>query len=505
MFDAKAADDAVWFFERFLRHLEGPLAGKPFVLDPWQVKIVRDLIGTKRDDGLRQYRTAYIEVPRKNGKSLLVAGLALFLLFVDREKGAQIYSAAADREQARIVFGFAKSMIEASPELLAKCTIYKDTISLNERRASYKVLSADAVTKHGLGASAILFDELHVQKTRDLWDTLKTSTVHREQPLTVAITTAGYDRNSICWDMHQKAAQQLAGLTNDSTFYPVIYAAGDKDDWTDPEVWKRANPGFGISVREDYLATESEDAQNNPAQENTFRRLHLNQWTEQETRWLPMEIWGRGDGDLDLVEYEGRECFAGLDLGWADDLSSLVLLFPADDGGYDLFSWFWCADTPATIRSKRDRVGYRNWIAEGFIDETDGEVTDFGVIVKAIEELSQRFVIHSLALDPRNATQTSIELDARGINVFKFGQTYANFHEPMTRMMVLLKDAKLRHGSNPVLRWMAANVVVKTYDGYIRPDKMKSGEKIDGIVALAMSLGLALTQEVNASTDLMWI
>lgn len=505
MFDIKAADDAVLFFKEALRHLEGPLAGKPFVLDPWQETLVRDLIGTKREDGLRQYRTAYIEVPRKNGKSTLVAGLGLYLLFVDREPGAQIYSAAADREQARIVFGFATSMIEASPKLSSKCTIYKDTIRLNKRRAVYKVLSADAFTKHGLGASAILFDELHVQKNRELWDTLKTSTVHREQPLTVAITTAGYDRNSICYEMHKKASQQLKGITNDPAFYPLIYGADEGDDWTDPAVWKKANPGYGVSVREDYLSSECEDAKNNPAQENTFRRLHLNQWTEQSVRWLPLEIWDRGSGDLDLSEYEGRECFAGLDLGWADDLSALSLLFPMDDGGYDVFAFFWCAERPATIRSQRDRVGYRNWISEGFIDQTDGEVTDFNVIADHIDELSQRFVINSLALDPRNATQMSNDLDARGINVFKFGQSYTNFHEPMTRMMTLLKDGNLRHGSNPVLRWMAANVVVKTYDGYIRPDKLKSGEKIDGIVSLAMALGLALTQEVNAGTDLMWI
>ncbi|HOX23422.1 MAG TPA: terminase large subunit, partial [Elusimicrobiales bacterium] len=297
-FDAKAARKAERFFELYLTHVKGEWAGMPFKLERWQREIVRTLFGWKRPDGTRRYRTCYIEIPRKNGKSSLCAGLALYLLMADREPSAEVYSAAADREQASIIFDIAKSMVSVSNELNLRLKVFRKAIAYNKAMSSYKVLSADAYTKHGLNAHGIIFDELHAQPNRELWDVLATSTGARTQPLTVAITTAGFDRSSICWELHEYARRIKEGVIEDDSFLPVIYAADEGDDWRDPKTWRKANPNIGVSISEDYLKRECAKAENIPAYENTFRRLHLNQWTQQESRWLPMSAWEACGGQV---------------------------------------------------------------------------------------------------------------------------------------------------------------------------------------------------------------
>lgn len=292
-FDEAAAQRACDFFRLKCRHSIGPFAGKPFVLEKWQSdQLVRPIFGWKRKgDGARKIRTVYLEVPRKNGKSTLAAGLANYLLFADKELGAQVYSAAADTDQASICFTEARRMVEADAQLFALAKIFKKAITVPETNSVYKVLSADAFTKHGLNAHGIIFDELHAQPNRDLWDVLVTSTGSRRQPLTIAITTAGYDRNSICWELHDYAIKVRDGIVEDTSFLPLIFAADEDDDWKSPETWKKANPNLGVSVSLDYFERECKKAQNVPAYENTFKRLHLNIWTEQDVRWMPMDLW----------------------------------------------------------------------------------------------------------------------------------------------------------------------------------------------------------------------
>jgi phage terminase large subunit-like protein len=339
-FDERAAQGAVRFFERLLVHVKGEWAGRSFKLQGWQrEEIIRPLFGWKRQDGTRRYRTAYIEIPRKNGKSSLAAGIALYLFFADDEYGAEVYSAAADRDQAGIVFGLASDMVATSPELAKRCQVYKRAIVNPGTMSTYRVLSADAPTKHGLNAHGVVIDELHAQPNRELVDVLVTSTGARRQPMVVAITTAGFDRESVCWEYHEYARQVLSGIIEDESFFAYIRAAEEDDDWTDPAVWQKANPGLGVTVKLDYLETEARRAEQVPAYQNTFRRLHLNQWTQQESRWMDMTAWDACGEPIDAKLLEGQVCYGGLDLASSSDLASLGLIFPAESGEEERFAW----------------------------------------------------------------------------------------------------------------------------------------------------------------------
>lgn len=498
-YDKKAAEFVVDFFTQFCKHVKGPMAGQPFVLDKWQAdKIIRPLFGWKRvSDNTRRYRRCYIEIPRKSGKSTLVAGLGNYLLTADGEMGAEVYSAAGDRDQAAIVFDVARSMVEASPALKKRVESFRRSMVFHSTGSSYKVLSADAPSKHGLNASAILFDELHTQPNRELWDVLTTSTGARSQPLVIAITTAGYDRHSICWEQHDYAVKVLTGIIQDDSFLAVIYAADEKDDWTDPKVWAKANPGLGKSITLEYLQNEAKRAAEVPAYQNTFRRLHLNQWTEQETRWIDMAVWERNELSVNPDELEGRECFGGLDLASTTDIAAFNLTFPpkAPDERWKTLWWFWVPEEGIAIRSKKDRVPYDIWERDGFITATEGNITDYDVIRRDIVKLKELYNIKEIAYDRWNATQLTTQLEGDGFTMVPFGQGFASMAAPTKELLGLLTGDRIAHGNNPVAKWMASNVTVRTDPaGNQKPDKGKSTEKIDGIVAEIMALGRAMVQ-----------
>ena len=487
-FDAKAARKAERFFELYLTHVKGEWAGAPFKLERWQREIVRTVFGWKRPDGTRRYRTCYIEIPRKNGKSSLCAGFALYLLMADKEPSAEVYSAAADREQASIIFDIAKSMVAVSHELSVRLKVFRKAIAYNKAMSSYKVLSADAYTKHGLNAHGIIFDELHAQPSRDLWDVLATSTGARTQPLTVAITTAGFDRNSICWELHEYARKIKEGIIEDDSFLPVIYAADETDDWRDPAIWRKANPNLGVSISEDYLKRECAKAENIPAYENTFRRLHLNQWTQQESRWIPMAAWAASAGEVDIAALHGKVCYAGLDLSSTTDITALVLAFPIGDD-VKLLPFFWIPGDNLRERSNRDHVPYDLWVKQNLIYATPGNVIDYAFIVAKIAELRKQFSVKEIAFDRWGAAKIVQELTEMGVTVIPFGQGFASMSGPAKELLRLVLAGRLHHGGNPVLRWMADNAVVKADPaGNIKPDKAKSTQRIDGIVATAMAL-----------------
>jgi len=504
-FDRKAAQVAVAFFEKLLVHSKGEWAGQPFVLEEWQrEEIIRPLFGWKRrSDGTRRYRMAYIEVPRKNGKSTLAAGIGLLLLYADGEPGAEVYSAAADRDQASIVFDEAKRMVESSGPLARISDVYKRVILVPGTGSVYRVLSADAFTKHGLNAHGVIFDELHAQPTRDLWDVLNTSTGARRQPLVVAITTAGFDRESICWEQHEYARQVLAGVIEDPTFFAYVAAANEKDDWLDEAVWRKANPNLGISVKLDYLSNEARRASLTPAYQNTFRRLHLNQWTQQETRWLPLEAWDACDLPVNVRLLEGAPCYGGLDLASSSDLASFLLTFPPEPGEEELFAWlpfFWIPRENMMERARKDRVPYDAWVRDGLITATEGNVIDYGYIVRDIEALGERFNIKEIAFDRWGAFQVSQALEGAGFTMVGFGQGFASMSAPTKDLLRLILDGKLVHGGHRVLRWMADNMVVSTdAAGNVKPNKAKSREKIDGIVAGVMGLDRALRHQAAGS------
>ena len=341
-----------------------------------------------------------------------------------------------------------------------------------------------------------LIDELHAQRSRDLWDTMRYSGASRRQPLILSITTAGFDRHSICWEQHAYAEQVLAGLIHDSAFFAFIAAAAPDDDWTDPDVWKKANPGFGVTVNEDQFAEDCREAQESPAKENSFRRYRLNQWVESETRWLSLEKWDACGAPVENLA--GKACFGGLDLSSTTDLSAFVLVFPVDDR-YAVLPFFWVPEEGARRRERRDRVPYLQWIRDGLIDATPGEAIDYDRIRVRINELGQEYSIRGIAIDRWNATQLAGQLEGDGFEIAAFGQGYVSMNSPTKRLEQLVLSEQLAHGGNPVLRWMANNVSLETdaADNW-KPSKKRSRERIDGIVAMIMGLGLA---QVNPDTE----
>lgn len=506
VFDLAAAERVRDFLRRFCRHSKGEWANKPFELLDWQWRrIVGPLFGWRRPDGTRRFRRAYIEIPKKNGKSALCSALALYLLMADREPGAEVYTAAADRDQATIVFGEAANMVEASPALSSRLQVIRSTkrVIFAKERAFLRALSADVPTKEGLNIHGLIFDELHTQKTRDLWDTLTYGGAARRQPLLVAVTTAGVDRHSICYQQHVYAKQVLEGSVPDTSYFAFIAAANADDDWTAEAVWRKANPGLGIIKTLDGMAKDCEEAKAMPQQENAFRRYHLNQWLQQVTRWIPMDRWRRDDGPVDITSLAGRDCWAGLDLSSTIDLTALVLVFPDDAGGFDVLPFFWAPEETALQRIRRDRVPYDVWAREGHLEYTPGDAVDYDYVREALRRLADTYHVRGVAIDRWNAAQLSQQLVADGLNVVGFGQGFASMGAPSKEFQKLVLAGKLRHGDNPVLSWCVGNAAVEQdAAGNIKPSKRKSTERIDGVVALIMALGLAASDPDNAGESI---
>jgi phage terminase large subunit-like protein len=462
---------------------------------PWQEKIIRDIFGTVNENGARQYRTVYIEIPRKNGKSELGAAIAAYLLFGDEERGGEIFSAASDRDQASIVFHVAAEMVRQNPSLLKRAKVIDSTkrIVVAGTASVYRAISAEAGTKHGYNASGIIFDELHAQPNRELWDVLTTSGGTRRQPLVVAITTAGYDRNSICWEQHDYAEKVIKGIVNDPTFYPVICSAPEDADWTDEEVWKACNPALGEFRDIEEMRGLCNKAKETPALQNTFRRLYLCQWTQQETRWMPIESWDATAGEVVADDLDGEDCYAGLDLASTSDIAAFVLVSPDKEKRFDILPFFWIPEDNIDKREQKDRVPYRQWVREGLIKATPGNVIDYRYIINDIKEAGSRFNIREIAFDRWGATQLVQELMDEGFTMIPFGQGFASMAAPTKELMTLVLSKRIRHGGNPVLRWMANNMVVRQDPaGNMKPDKGKSTEKIDGMVALIMAIDRAM-------------
>lgn len=496
-FDERAGNHIVEFFSRHLCHTKGQWTGEPFVpLDFQRAEILMPLFGWKSPDGRRRFRMAYMELAKKSGKSALCAGIALYLLGADEEDGAEVYCAAAEREQAGIVYREASMMAKASP-LLRDYIIPRDSVknlALPSSNSFLRVISADAHTAEGLNASGVIFDELHSQRTRDLWDTLRYSGAARRQPLLVAISTAGWDRHSICYEVHTRARQVLEGTTFDDSFFAYIRAADELDDWTSPATWRKANPALGVITSEEDLARDCQEAQESPAKENAFRRYRLCQWTEQAVRWLPLDKWDLGADAVDASSLRRRRCFGGLDLSTTTDLTALVLLFPKDGGdGYMLLAWFWAPRENARMRSRRDGVAYLDWAQQGYLTLTDGDVCDYAVLRRDINRIATEYGIEELAVDRVfQGCQLCTELAGDGLNVVPFGQGFLSMAAPAEEFERLVIGGKLQHGGHPIMRWMAGNVSVELdAAGNMKPSKARSTDRIDGVVAAIMALGVA--------------
>ena len=499
-YDKKKADRAVTFIEN-LCHTKGKWAGTPFWLLPWQEQLIRDIFGIVKPDGNRQFRTAFVEICKKVGKSELAAAIALYLLYADNEPSAEVYGAAADRQQASIVFDVAKQMVEMSPALMKRSKLMGATKRIvNYGNAGYyQVLSAEVGGKHGFSVSGLVFDEIHTQPNRQLYDVLtKGSSDARQNPLHFIITTAGNDRHSIAYELHTKAVDILEGRRVDPTFYPVVYGLKDDEDWEDEANWYKVNPSLGYTVDVERLRDAYREAKQNPADEITFKWLRCNMWVSSTVAWIPDAIYMRGNEPINMASLEGRDCYAGLDLSSTGDITALVLIFPPrdEDEKFVLLPYFWIPEETIPKRVKANSVPYDIWEKQGYIMSTEGNVIHYDFIEKFIMDLSEKYHILEIAVDRWNATHVIQNLEDNGLTMVPFGQGFASMSAPTKEFYRLLMEGKIIHGGHPVMRWMAGNVVVDTDPaGNIKVTKAKSKEKIDGIVAAIMALDRAVRHE----------
>jgi phage terminase large subunit-like protein len=512
---AKAASD---FFPRYLRHTEGEWAGRPFVLADWQRdRIIRPVFGWKRADGSRLIRMVWLEVPRKNGKTELAAGISLLALMGDGEMGGQVYSMAVDKAQARIVFQKATVMVAYDETLRRHLDAYKTSIFCPELVATFMPLSAGSSGKHGFSPSAAIGDEIHEWPDGELADVVHKGTAARRQPLEVYITTAGISGEGYAWEMHELAQQVARAEVVDPTFLPIIFAApvdeADKDGWKREETWRAANPNYGVSVKPEYMLAEAQKAARSPRAENDFKRFHQNIWTEQVTRWLPMDEKGWRGCTADpedqvlwraLAErMRGRICWSGLDLSLTRDLSALCHVFPPIEGDkLWTFLWrFWLPADTVDDQPLARKMRYRAFVDAGALVLTPGNVVDYDHIQEAILEDSKIYQMAWLGIDRYNASQIAIDLkDKHGLPVNWFGQGYLSMSPAAKGFERLVASCGLEHGNHPVAKWMAGNASVeRDAAGNIKPTKAKAADKIDGIVAAVMAYGGATTAPIEES------
>lgn len=582
-FDEEEAQRAVGFYD-FLKHSKGEWAGRPLRLRPWQAFIKGCIFGWMREYGqcatceawsvvdpasrkiicgnpdceplprepsateyLRRFRTAYEEIARKNGKSTMAAGDGLKLAFFDGEAGAEVYAAATKRDQAKIVWGEASRMVKASPALNKRISVLTSNMHVLTRNQKFEPLGADNDSTDGLNIHGAIVDELHAHKTRSMVDVLETATGARRQPLIEYITTAGYDRHSVCWEKHEYGIRVLEGTVQDDTFFVYIASIDEGDDWTDPAVWAKANPNLGISVKVDDLTMKCERAKQVPGLQNSFRRLHMNVWTEQADRWLDMDVWDENAGAMSVADLRahlrGRLCYGGLDLSSKVDLSSFSLFFP--DAGFGevaveiredenagenplpasghplpegegieeesrvrktmrpvgaVLSFSWIPEENMRLRSERDRVPYQQWHEAGVIQATEGNVIDYDFIRSMVNELGTEFEIAEIGYDPFNATQMALQLSDDGFTMVEVRQGFMTLSEPAKELEALSLSRALRHGGDPVLRWAVGNVAVEQDPaGNIKPSKKKSTERIDPVASLVNAIARAIRHENDGS------
>jgi phage terminase large subunit-like protein len=484
-----------------LTHTKGAFAHQRFNLRPWQRRIVRQIF-KKRPDGRRQYRTVLLMLPRKNGKTELAAAIALYGLMADGELGGEVYSAAADRDQASLVFGVAAQMVRNDPALSNECYLVDSQKRIEHWGSGsiYRAIAAEAHSKHGFNASMVIYDELHAAPDRRLYDVLSTSMGARSQPLLLVISTAGYDRHSILWELYQHAKKVQEHPALDPTFLPLLYEAPMEADWTKYAVWKKANPALGDFRSLEEMQQMATRAKEIPAQENTFRRLYLNQWTEQASRWIQMTAWDACQAPIDRASLRGRRCYVGMDLSSTTDLTALVAVFP-DDEGFDVLAQCFVPADRIRERSRRDKVPYDQWARDGWLPAIPGPAIDYEVVRQALLVWCAEFDVQFVAFDPWNATDLVSRLEKQdGVRCVPMRQGFASLSAPTKSLEKAILARQLRHDGHPVLRWCVSNVAVDSDPaGNLKPSKVASTERIDPVVALVMAVDL---MDRNARTPL---
>lgn len=508
-YDEKTADLVIDFIEKHIKHTKGPKSGEPFILEQWQKEdIICPLFGVKSvATGLRRYKFGYFEIPKKNGKSPLLSAIVLITLIFEKDEGAEIYSAASTRDQAKIVFGDACKMAKKDDYINSKVNVMQHAIIYGNK--SYKALSADIGANDGINANLVVFDELHRQPNRALYDVLIGSMAAKEQPMFIMITTAGNDFNSICYEQHEYAMDVKNGIIKDETYLSVIYAADIKDDPFIESTWKKANPNYGISVRKDFIAEQAQKAKTNKAYLNTFLRLHLNIWTNVKDVWIPDDFWQSCGADLDITQLIGEVCYGGLDLSSTSDLTAFSLVFPPSmrdyyPDNYILFNWSWLPQEKGKDSADKNNNNYKNWLDSGWIEETSGNVIDYDYIQERIMEICESYNIATIAYDPYNSVQIASKLEENGINMFKHRQGDITMNFPVTQFEVKVGRKELLHNNNPVMRWQVSNgvLVSNTAGNLVKVGKNAPHQKIDNLISSIMALGLSIVPEIEKSSYL---
>jgi phage terminase large subunit-like protein len=488
------ADNLCAFIER-LPHVKGPLAGESITLEPWQIFILSTVFGWVKSDGKRRYRRSYIEVPRGNAKSTLSSAVALYMLAADGEGGAEVYSLATTRDQARIVFGDAQTMARRSAGFRSRFAVNVGAHNMHvlASGSKFEALSAEGSTLDGLNIHFGCVDELHAHKTRTVYDVVETGTGKRDNSLLWVITTAGSNRAGICYEARTFVTKLLNGVFEDDTQFGIVYGLDDGDDWTTENALVKANPNWGISVRPEILGPLQAKAMQLPSAVNNFKTKHLNEWVNADTAWMDMRAWDAcGDSSLDIEAFTGQPCWVGLDLASKTDIAALMLMFqhPEISDAYVVFGKYYLPED--TVQAAGNSQ-YPGWMRTGRLTVTPGNVIDFGWIEADLLDLVSRFAVQAVAFDPFQATQLSTRMLAEGLPMIEVRPTVLNFSEPMKTLEALVLQRKLVHDGDPVLTWMASNVVAHLdAKDNIYPRKERAENKIDGIVALIMALSRAI-------------
>lgn len=501
-FDQAAAEHVRDWMAKYVRHSKGQFAGKPFELLDWQWdKLIAPVYGWKMPDGTRRFRRVATATPKKNGKSTLLAAIGLYMLCGDGEAGAEVYSAAADRGQASIIFNEAANMAEASDALLRRLKIKRagKTITYPKLNGHYQALSADAYTKEGFNIHCLLFDELHTQKTRELWNTLRYGGAARRQPILWWISTAGiYDPTNLCYEQWQQAVAVQESRAVDISLHACMYETPESADWTSEEVWKAANPSYGDTVNPREMREAFEEAQASPVNENNFRRYRLNQWVRQERRWISMSAWDRCAVQFDPAELEGQKCWIGLDLATTTDICAAAILFKRPGGKFLVKPRFWVPESSLRRREEENRTRLDEWVRTGLIKAIPGDVIRYDVVRADLNEEAERYKVREFAIDPWNATQIATDLQDDGFEVTYVRTGYASISAASKEFEKLVLSGSIEHGAHPALDWMIGNIATEQdASGNIKPSKRKSAEKIDGVVAIILALARAIATGGN--------
>lgn len=498
-FDKKAAMRAINFIEK-LKHTKGEWAGQRFRLEPWQQFVLWNIFGWKNADGTRRFRYAYIEIARKNGKTALSAGVGLHMLFADGESRPEVYSAATVKDQAKICFSDAVAIVKAT-DLKNYLTPYRNSIVYESKGGTFKPLSSDYGTHDGLNPSCGIIDEFHAHKDSGMFDVIKSAFGARRQPLMFIITTAGFNKSGACYAYRENVIKVLRGVNEDDSLFGIIYTLDSKEEWDNPKMWIKSNPNLGVSLSADYLADQVKDAKNRPEAVRNVMTKNVNLWVDAERTWILDDAWQKCVGTTDPADLKDCACWGGLDLSNVSDITAYVLLFHENDR-FQLLPHFWIPEEKMLEKIRKENINYDRWVADGYVTVTPGNVIDYDFVKADILRIVADYDLRTSAYDRWNSSQTIIDLQNEGMACNPFGQGYGSMSAPTKEFEKLVLTEKIEHFGNPVLRWMLSSTVVKSDPaGNIKPDKEKSTQKIDGIVAAIMALGEWMTAQADDESN----